>query len=293
MQPFDYVKPATLEEAGALLLERDGAARPMAGATDLLIRIERGFVHPQVVLDVKDLPGFRDLQVIRNGWLRIGAAVTMNRVVAHADVLARWPLLAEACNTVASYQLRNRATVGGNICNCSPAADSAPALICYGAEALVHGPDGARRLPVQDFMRGPGLTALEPGELLVGLEVPPPAAGASGHFLKLGRTTVGDISLLNVAVLGWPDVDSASGSRWRIVLGSVAPTPVRAPEAERLLGRDTSPAGLETAAQAAAASARPIDDIRASAAYRADMVRVLTRRGVERVLAEIGRQVHK
>lgn len=289
MQSFDYVKPDTLEAASALLLQYDGKARPFAGCTDLLIRIERGFVHPDIVVDIKSIAGMRDLLVARNGDLHIGAAVTMNQVALSPIVQSGWPLLAEGCASVASYQLRNRATVGGNLCNASPAADSAPALICYGASAHIFGPNGQRTLPLEEFFLGPGKTALARGELLTAVSVPAPARGAVGHFLKLGRTAVGDISLMNVAVLGWPDSAAPSGSSWRIALGSVAPTPIRAPEAERLLGEDTSPGGLEAAARAAAATARPIDDIRASAAYRSDMVRVLTRRGAERVLSEIHR----
>lgn len=286
MQPFDYIKPASLDEAVTLLTTHNGAARPFAGMTDLLIRIERGFVHPQVVVDIKDLPGMHDLLVVRNGDLRIGAAVTMNQVALSPTVQSGWPLLAEGCASVASYQLRNRATVGGNLCNASPAADSAPALICYGANAHVFGPDGDRKIPLEQFFLGPGKTALQRGEILTGVTVPF-VRGAAGHFLKLGRTTIGDISLMNVAVLGWPDSAVPSGSSWRIALGSVAPTVIRAPEAERLLSQDASPAGLEAASQAAASAARPIDDIRATAAYRTDMVRVLTRRGVERILSEI------
>ena len=287
MQAFDYVKAKTLEEASALLAEHNGDARPFAGATDLLIRIERGFLHPAKMVDIKNLPGFRAINALDNDWLRIGAAVTMNEMVIHRDVESRYPLLAEACQSVASYQLRNRATIGGNICNASPAADSAPALICYGAEAIIHGPQGERRVTVEDFFQGVGQTALERGELLTAIEIPPPPDGAVGRFLKLGRTTVGDISVMNVAVLGWPDENAASGASWRTVLGSVAPTPIRAPQAEKLLAGDTSPAGIEAAARAAADTARPIDDIRASAAYRTDMVRVYTRRGVEHVLAEL------
>ncbi len=289
MQPFDYIKPETIEDASALLLKHNGRARPFAGMTDLLIRIERGFFHPQVVVDIKDLPGMRDLLVVRNGDLRIGAAITMNQVALSPLVQSGWPLLAEGCASVASYQLRNRATVGGNLCNASPAADSAPALICYGASAHIFGPDGHRKLPLEQLVLGPGKTALQRGELLTAVTVPF-IRGSAGHFLKLGRTAMGDISVMNVAVLGWPDSDAPSGTSWRISLGSVAPTVIRAPEAERLLSQDTSPAGLEAACQAAAAAARPIDDIRATAAYRTDMVRVLTRRGVERVLEEISRE---
>ncbi|MCA9870813.1 MAG: xanthine dehydrogenase family protein subunit M [Anaerolineae bacterium] len=288
MQPFDYVKPTTFEEASALLVEHDGSARPMAGMTDLLIRIERGFVHPKLVVDVKTLPGMRDLLVVRNGDLHIGAAVTMNQVALSPLVRDRWPLLAEGCQSVASYQLRNRATVGGNICNASPAADSVPALLCYGARVHIFGPDGNRTMPLAEFLTGPGKTALRRGDLLTGITIPAPPRGAASQFLKLGRTAIGDISVMNVAVLGWPDNAAASGSQWRVALGSVAPTVIRAPEAERLLAADTSPAGVEAAAGAAAAAAHPIDDIRATAAYRSNMVRVLTRRGVEQVLAEIG-----
>ena len=287
MQPFDYVKPTSLEETSELLLKHNGSARPFAGMTDLLIRIERGFVHPDLVVDIKDIPGMRDLLVVRNGDLRIGAAVTMNEVAAHSGVRTGWPLLAEGCASVASYQLRNRATVGGNLCNASPAADSAPALLCYEAVAHIFGPEGPRKVPLGEFFVGPGKTALQPGELLESVTVPFPKRGSAGHFLKLGRTPMGDISVMNVAVLGWPDEAAPSGTSWRIALGSVAPTVIRAPEAERLLSEDTSPDGIEAAARAAAATARPIDDIRASAAYRMDMVRVLTSRGVERVLAEM------
>ncbi len=291
MQPFDYVKPLSLEAASALLVEHNGDARPMAGMTDLLIRIERGFFHLRLVIDIKALPGMRDLLVVRNGDLRIGAAVTMNEVARHPMVRGSWGLLAEGCQSVASYQLRNRATVGGNVCNASPAADSVPALLCYGASVHIFGPDGDRKLPLAEFITGPGRTALQPGELLTGITVPLPARDTAGKFLKLGRTAVGDISVMNVAVLGWPDDATPSGSQWRIALGSVAPTVIRAPGAERLLAGDTSSAGIEAAAQAASAAARPIDDIRATAAYRRDMVRVLTRRGVERVLAEMRAEV--
>jgi aerobic carbon-monoxide dehydrogenase medium subunit len=287
LQPFDYVKAKTLDEASTLLAEHNGDARPFAGATDLLIRIERGFLHPVKMVDLKQIPGFQDIRTLANGWLRIGAAATMNEVVAHPGVQDEYHLLAEACGTVASYQLRNRATIGGNICNASPAADSAPALICYGAEAVIYGPEGERRVSVEDFFRGPGTSALGSGELLTAIELPPSPVGSAGRFLKLGRTTVGDISVMNVAVLGWPDDSQSSGTAWRIVLGSVAPTPLRAREAENLLCGDTTAVGLETAAKAAANAARPIDDIRASAAYRTDMVRVFTRRGVEQVLATI------
>ena len=138
-------------------------------------------MHPKAIIDVKGLPGLTDLLIVRNGRksVRIGAAVTMNAIVKHPDVQRHYPLLAEACNSVASYQLRNRATIGGNICNASPAADSAPALICYGAEALIYGPEGRRRVLGEDFFQGPGRSAFQAGELLGGRELPVPARGAA------------------------------------------------------------------------------------------------------------------
>jgi carbon-monoxide dehydrogenase medium subunit len=221
----------------------------------------------------------------------------MNQVAAHPQVRARYDLLAQACNAVASYQLRNRATVGGNCCNASPAADTAPALYCLGAVAEAYGPTGARRIPIGDFFVGPGKTALRPGEFLLALHLPPAPPNARGAFNKLGRTRIGDISMVSVAVYAWTKDEgrrtknefgpSSSIFRrcWAIALGAVGPTPFRAPEAEAALVEDASPDGVKRAAELAAAAARPIDDIRASAAYRRAMVAVLTRRGIEAVLA--------
>ncbi|MEA3336713.1 MAG: xanthine dehydrogenase family protein subunit M [Chloroflexota bacterium] len=284
MQPFDYYQAQSIEEASRLLIQYNGKAKIVAGATDLLIRIERGFLAPAVLIDVKKIPGFREIASGGSGGLRIGAAATMNQVVVDPLVVERYPLLADACRSVASYQLRNRATMGGNLCNGSPAADSAPALICYGASIELFGPAGTREMPLEAFFLGPGATALQAGELLTAILLPPPPTGAVGCWHKLGRTTVGDISVMNVAVLGWPDGDANSGASWRITLGSVAPTPLRATEAENLLARDSSSEGVAAAARAAAEASKPIDDIRASAVYRRDMVRVLTRRSVEKIL---------
>lgn len=291
MQPFDYLIPKDHAEASALLAA-GGAVRPFMGGTDFLIRARGGFVRPERVVDLKALPGMREIRQSPDGWLVIGAACTMNQVAAHPLVAAGYNLLAQACNSVASYQLRNRATVGGNCCNASPAADTAPALYCLEAVAEIYSPGGARRLPIAQFFTGPGKTALRPGEFLTALHLPPAPRGARGAFNKLGRTTLGDISTVSVAVYAWEDTETrrhgdAEMPRrdWRIALGAVGPTPLRAPEAEAALAGDASPAGVQRAAALAAAAARPIDDIRASAAYRRAMVAVLTRRGVEAILA--------
>ena len=317
MQPFDYIVPKDYAEASALLAAGNGAVRALQGGTDLLIRIRGGFVKPRSVVDLKCLPGMREIRLGAGGWLLIGAACTMNQVAAHPLVQRHYGILVEACNSVASYQLRNRATIGGNCCNASPAADGAPALYCMEATAETYGPNGARRIPIDDFFTGPGRTALRPGEFLTAIHLPPSPPRAFGTYKKLGRTRIGDISVVSVAVYAWagpqvedpvffprageaetgfgdegqkakPGIEPAAHRSWRIILGAVGPTPLRAREAEAALAADCSPAGIAAAAELAAQAARPIDDIRASAAYRRAMVRVLTRRGIETVLAPHG-----
>ncbi len=287
MQPFDYLIPKDHAEASALLAAGNGTVRPFLGGTDLLIRARGGFVKPQAVVDLKGLPGMREILPGRDGWLIIGAGCTMNQVATHPLVQARYDLLVQACNSVASYQLRNRATIGGNCCNASPAADTAPALYCLEAMAEVYGSQGIRRIPIAQFFVGPGKTALRAGEFLTALHLPPAPASSRGVFNKLGRTKVGDISLVSVAVYRRSDDSPAAAVEWRIALGAVGPTPLRATEAEAALAQDASPEGIRRAAALAAAAARPIDDIRASAAYRRAMVAVLVRRGAEAVLADL------
>ena len=288
MQPFDYIIPKDYQEASALLAAGNGSVRALGGGTDLLIRIRGGFVRPERVIDLKALPGMREIRVSAGGWLVIGAACTMNQVGLHPLVAERYGVLAEGCNSVASYQLRNRATIGGNCCNASPAADTAPALLCLDAVAEIFGPGGARRVAIGDFFTGPGRTALQRGEFLTGIHLPPIHGPSAGAYNKLGRTRIGDISLVSVAVHSHRSGEAAPGSAtWRIAIGAAGPTPLAAPEAELSLAQDTTPEGIARAAEMAAAASRPIDDIRGSAAYRQAMVRVLARRGIERVLAAL------
>jgi carbon-monoxide dehydrogenase medium subunit len=292
LQLFDYVAPTDFREASELLSSAGGRAKALQGGTDLLVRIRAGQVRPELVVDLKNLPGMQVIVGQSDGWLSIGAACSMNQVANSSLIRGRYGLLAQACNSVASYQLRNRATVGGNCCNGSPAADSAPALYCLGAVTEIYGPGGQRRVPIEEFFRGPGRTALERGEILAAILLPPAVPGACGVFSKLGRTRGGDISTVSIAVYA-ADGDgsevsrSAARQRWRIALGAVGPTPLRAFRAEESLATDHSAAGIEAAAELAAQTAQPIDDVRASAAYRRAMVRVLTRRGIEDVLQRL------
>lgn len=292
---FDYVKPASLAEASRLLTEHAGEARPFMGGTDLFVRMRDGFVRPQIVVDVKHLPGMRDILYDEQAGLTIGAAATMNEIARHPDVQTHYPLLAEGANSVASYQLRNRATIGGNLCNGSPCADTAPAALLLEGRIVLYGPSGEREVLANEFFLGPGETAIQAGELMTAIRFPIPPAGSVGRYLKLGRNKAGDLAIAAVAVFGFPDglveqVGNLPNSpyRFRIGLASVAPVPLRAWEAEEVLA--ASPPGEETfalAAEKAVEASSPIDDVRASAAYRKAMVRTLTLRALREVWAEM------
>lgn len=286
---FDYVKATSLVEASRFLAEHAGEAHPFMGGTDLFVRMRDGFVRPKTLVDVKHLPGMRDIQYDAQAGLTVGAAATMNDVARHPHVQAHYALLAQAANSVASYQVRNRATLGGNLCNASPAADTAPAVLVLEGRIVLHGPDGEREVPAGEFFLGPGQTAMQPGELMTTIRFPIPPAGSAGKYLKLGRNKAGDLAIAGVAVFGFPDGTAPSGYRFRIGLASVAPVPLRATEAEEVLA--DSPPGEETfalAADKAMAAASPIDDVRASAAYRKAMVRNLTLRGLRAVWGQMG-----
>ena len=286
---FDYVRAASRDEVVGLLAQHGDAARLLMGGTDLLVRMRDGVIRPRIVIDVKGLPGMREIAVDKALNLTIGAAVTMNAVESHSQVRARWPLLAEAAGSVASYQVRNRATLGGNLCNASPAADIAPALLVLDGSILLYGPAGEREVRGDQFFLGPGRSARGAQELLTAARIPLPPAGAAGRYLKLGRNKAGDLALVGVAVLGFPASDAPSGARFRIALASVAPVPLRALPAEEVLAHDTpGEAAFVQASEKAAEACAPIDDVRASATYRKAMVRNLTLRALREVWGMMG-----
>jgi carbon-monoxide dehydrogenase medium subunit len=284
---FDYLKPASLAEASRVLAEHDVRARPFVGGTDIFVRMRDGFVRPELLVDIKHLPGMQGVLYDGEGGLTIGAATTLNEIVRHPDVQTRYPLLAEAANSIASYQIRNRATMGGNLCNASPAADTAPAALLLEASMVLYGPGGERLVPSSEFFLGPGATAMRPGELMTAIRFPVPPSGSAGKYLKLGRNKAGDLAIAGVAVLGFPN-GPASGYSFRIGLASVAPVPLRVPEAEETLAANApGEEAFALAAEKAMRATAPIDDVRASAAYRREMVRALTLRALREVWARI------
>ncbi len=277
---FDYVRPKTVAEASAFLAEHAGEARPFMGGTDVFVRLRDGVWKDKFLVDVKHLDGAGEIKFDPYVGLTLGAAVTMNRVIAHPDVCAHYPLLVEAARTVASYPLRNRATLAGNVCNASPAGDTCGAALVLRGELLVHGRDGWRAEPLATFFSGPGRTALRPGDIVMALRFPLPPPGHAGRYLKLGRNSVGDLAIVGVTALGYPS-EAPSGYTFRLALASVAPVPLVPERAQALLAERPLDAGvIAAAAEAAMQACTPIDDVRGSARYRRLMVRNLTRRAV-------------
>ena len=279
MRAFQYCTPQSLDEALALLT-RD-AAVPLAGGTDLFLGLERRKTQPDAVVDLKRIPGMDGIEATDRG-LRIGALALMETLSASALIQNDYRALAEAARVVGSFQTRNRATVGGNLANASPAADTATPLMAFGAVVEAADANGTRELPVEQLFLAPGSTALRPGELLTAVLLPGMPAAAAAAFQRCVRTAM-DIAVVNCAVylrLDRDDPDTIVDAR--VALGAVGPTPIMASTAEaRLKGRPFDAKAATEAAECAAADARPIDDVRAGADYRKEMVRVLTRRAIE------------
>ena len=274
MRRFEYFEPKSLAEASKLLA---AGGQVLAGGTDLLVEIKEQLRRADRVVNIKKIPGIGGLSFDPRTGLRIGALASAREVETAPFVLQHYASLAQAARELGSIQVRNRATIVGNICRASPSADTLPPLIADGAIIKLHGPRGAREIPLEEFFTGPGKTVLQPDELVTELVVPAPPPRTGKVYIKHGRRKAMELATVGVAVTWTRDADV------RIVLGAVAPTPIRARAAEEVLKKD--PRALDQAAAAAMAEARPISNVRASAEYRREMVRVLTRRALEQALA--------
>jgi carbon-monoxide dehydrogenase medium subunit len=296
MQPFDHYTPKSLPEALDLLhrlnsqpVSEDNSKienqkskiQLMAGGSDLMIKMKKGLTAPKTIVNIKRLPELRDLAYAEQNGLRLGALTTLGELTRSPLIRQHYPCLAETATLMASRQIRNFATVGGNLCNASPSADTAPPLIAFGATAHLVGSQGERDLPLEDFFVGPGQTALAPGELLQWIDVPPP--GGQTVYIKHTPRAFMDISLVGVCV--HLKMDGPRCQLARIVLGAVAPTPMRARHAEAsLIDQTLTPERIERAAKLAAAESEPITDVGGSAWYRRRMVEVATRRNLQSIL---------
>ena len=281
---FEYILPQTLVEASEFLARNPGEARPFLGGTDVFVRMRDGFLTPKFLVDVKNLNGTNDLRFDPKTGLTLGAAVNMNRVIAFPEVQAHYNVLAEACRSVASYQLRTRATVVGNICNASPAGDTIGACLALDGVLHIHGVNGPRQESLGSFFLGPGKTTLKPGDVVTAIHFPLPPKGCAGMYLKLGRNQLSDLSIVGVTVLGHPDSSCQSGYRFRLALASVAPVPLVPVEAEiYLANHPITPESLREAARLSADACSPIDDVRGSARYRKQMARNLSAKALAEV----------
>jgi xanthine dehydrogenase iron-sulfur cluster and FAD-binding subunit A len=280
-----YYTPAALDEAIALLGEHGGSARVIAGGTDLILELERGVRSGvDALIDITRIPGLDTITLGSDGLIHLGPLVTHNHVAGSNLVVERALPLAQACWWEASPQIRNRGTVAGNLITASPANDTITPLMALGAQVTLRSMAGERIVPLADFYTGVRKTVMQPDELLTSISFAPLGASTRGMFLKLGLRKAQAISVVNVAVIVSFSGDVVSGAR--ITLGSVAPTIIRAPEAEEFLaGKSLTQEAIDEAAKLAAAASKPIDDIRGSAAYRREMVRVLTRRALAAIRA--------
>jgi CO/xanthine dehydrogenase FAD-binding subunit len=277
MRRFDLVLPNSLDDCLKILAERGPQAKLVAGGTDLLPQMKNGVLKPALVVDLSGVARIRQLQVSNGQGLRIGAAVTARELEVNPVVRGAYLSIAESAALVGSLQVRNLATVGGNLCNAAPSADMAPPLVALEAQAVIAGPGGERRVPMADFFTGVRKTVLAPNEMLVELVVPVPGAHSGGQYLRHTPRRELDIAVVGVA----SQLTLANGRcvKARIALASVAPTPVRATAAERSLeGQAVTPEAIERAATLAIEAAKPISDQRGSAEFRKHLVRVLTRR---------------
>jgi len=280
LRPFGYHAPATLDEAVALLHELGEAGRPIAGGTDLVVQMKEGhtrFPYPDMVVSLQRVKGLRNIEFSEKDGLRIGAGATMSEVANHEAVLARYQALAEGAGVVGSLQTMNMGTIGGNVCNAAPSADTVPPLLAFDADAVIVGPNGRRSQPLREFFAGPGQTKLKPGELLAELRLPTPPANTGSAYLRHTPRKQMDIAVVGVAVT--LTLDGQTVKRARVALGAVAPTPLRAVSAESALeGKPASGETFATAAEAAVSDCSPIGDVRGSAEFRRHLVRVMTER---------------
>ncbi|MCE3249337.1 MAG: coxM [Geminicoccaceae bacterium] len=279
-----YEAPQSLGAAVSLLAGAPGRARLLAGGTDLLVQLRAGLIEPELVVDVKKIPEMHEITA-ENGGFRIGAAVTGAELGEHPEVKRLWPGVVEAVELIGSTQIQGRATMVGNMCNASPAADSMPALIAAGAIATVVGPGGRREVPVEEMCIAPGKTSLTQGEIVTSVLLPARAARSGDAYLRFIPRTEMDIAVVGAGVCLTLDRDGTCTAA-RVGLGAVAARPLLVSEAgEALIGTTLDKAALERLAAAASAACRPIDDKRGTKEYRIKVAGVLARRAAEIALA--------
>jgi len=280
---FDYFAPETLQETLELLDRQGQESKLMAGGTDLIVSLRARERLPKNVIDIKGVKELHELLYDEERGLSVGAAVTLNRLIHHEAVSNNFPILTEAVSTIGDFEIRNRATLAGNICNASPAADSAPALLVLEANVNVASRERKRTVPIGEFFTGVKKTVLADNEMVTSINVPTPPEGSVGGYLKARRNIGEDLAVVGAGGLATPT--GKAGRSVRLAYASVAPTPVRAFEAEKVF-ESTKPLDklLEEAMPIVRKTVSPISDVRGGKEYRVNLVEVLTRRLVRRLL---------
>ena len=276
---FNYLTPKTIDEAISLLSQHDGKAVVMSGGTDLLNKMKKREVTPQYLIGLRNISGLDNIEHDAARGLRVGPLVTVHAIETSPVIRDKFPILAQAASSMASAQIRNLGTVVGNLCSAVPSADMAPGLIVLGASLKIAGTKGERTVSVEDFFTGPQETVLAPGELVVEVQVPNPPPNTGMVYIKHMLRSAMDLAIVGVAAL--VTMDGNVCREVKIGLGAVAPTPIRATNAEAILrGKPFDAELVKEAAEMACQACSTISDIRATTEYRDEMVRVLTRRAL-------------
>ena len=277
---MDYHTPSSFDEASALAAAAGGVTRFLAGGTDVLVQLRSDLVEPDTLIDVKLIPGTRDITRNPDASWTLGVAVTGAEMSEHAELARDWPGLVEAMDLIGSTQVQGRATLVGNLCNGSPAADSVPAMFVAGVSLTVTGPDGTRRVAVEEVPVGPGRISLAKGEVVSAVHIPARAAGGGDAYLRFIPRTEMDIAVVGVGVILRVDGDQITQAR--VALGAVAPTVVLVePAGAALIGTALDDTALAALAAAASAACNPIDDKRGTIEFRTHVAGVLARRAAK------------
>jgi carbon-monoxide dehydrogenase medium subunit len=288
---FEYLVPKTLDEATMLLTELGTGAKIMAGGTDIIPPMRDKVLKADYLIDIKHIKELEYITYDEEEGLKIGALTKLYDIQTSELVKEKNPSVAQAAKYVASTQIRHKGTMVGNICNASPSCDTAPILIAQNATILVHGPENDRKIPAGEFFKGVKKTVLEHNEIVTGIVIPPLKEGEHAAYIKHSVRKAMDLAIVGVAA--WVKMEGNICVDARITLGAVAITPVRAPSAEKvLIGKELTDEVLSEAGIAAMSDCKPISDVRASAEYRHDMVRVFTKRAIKKALEGYGEEDH-
>ncbi|MEE9569730.1 MAG: xanthine dehydrogenase family protein subunit M [Candidatus Binatia bacterium] len=280
-EPLEIFQPSSVREASAILHEKGPGGRFFAGGTDLLIAIKEKGLVPKYIVDLKRIPALTGIREQPDGGLIIGALTTMRELETSPILRQRYPFLAQSAAEVGSIQIRNRATIGGNMANATPSADVAPTLLVLEARTKIVGMDGERVIELENFFRGPGQTVMGPEEILTEILIPPFQPGLVGEYIKFSPREMMDLAYIGVAVTLLLSEKEKRCEEVRIALGAVSPTPMRARKAEAVLTKQILTQELAgQAGEEASRECKPISDVRSSADYRREMVRVNTKRAL-------------